>query len=234
MPSASSPSVMEDQVMGKWILALAALAGLLGGAPAAAETLRYYSAAELTIAGAAPGMKPGEVAGALTKAGYARVEQIKGKSWEEKIVTELAATRGKSRPKAYKQGLLSERYARGEEEIEVSYLPTPAGAAVDFVTYRMRRAAMTPAAFTASVVARYGKPTVSLSQESVYCSLGEQACTTMDYPRRKQLPSLTMSLGGYTTFTLKLVAGAKAEQDYAAAVKEELARRVPKAKRTTF
>lgn len=93
---------------------------------------------------------------------------------------------------------------------------------------------MAPEAFTASVVARYGRPTVSLSQESVYCSVGERACSTMDYPRRKQLPSLTMALGGYTAFILKLVPGAKAEQDYAASVKEELARRVPPVKRTTF
>ena len=93
---------------------------------------------------------------------------------------------------------------------------------------------MTPAAFAASVVARYGKPTVSLSQESVYCSVGEGACSTNDFPQRKQLPSLTMALGGYTALTLRLVGGAKAERDYAAAVKEELTRRVPQVKRTTF
>jgi hypothetical protein len=219
--------------MGKWILALAMLAGL-DGFPAAAERPRFYGAGDLNIAGATLGMKPSEVAVALTKAGYRRVEQIKGKSWEEKIGIELAATRGTPRPKAYYQGLLSERYARGEEEIEVSYLPTPAGAAVDVVTYRMRRAAMTPAAFTASVVARYGRPTVSLSQESVYCSVGEETCSTMDFPRRKQLPSLTMSLGGHSALTLRLVSGAKAERDYAASVKEELARRAPEMKRTTF
>jgi hypothetical protein len=220
--------------MRKWILALGVLAGLIVGAPATAEKPRHYGAAELNIAGAALGMKPGEVAAALTKAGYRRVEQIKGKSWEEKIGIELAATRGTPRPKAYYQGLLSERYAKGEEEIEVSYLPTPAGAAVDVVTYRMPRAAMTPAAFTSSVVARYGRPTVSLSQESVYCSVGEEACSTTDFPRRKQLPSLTMSLGGFTALTLRLGAGAKAERDYAALVKGELARRVPQASGTRF
>jgi hypothetical protein len=220
--------------VGKWILALAALAGLIGGAPAVAEKPRYLGSSELNIAGASLGMKPADVAAALTKAGYGRVERIKGMSWEEKIGIELAATRGTPRPKAYYQGLLSERYAKGEEEIEVTYLPTPVGAAVDVVTYRMPRAAMTPAAFSASVLARYGRPTVSLSQESVYCSAGEEACSTTDFPRRKQLPSLTMALGGFTVSTLRLSAGEKAQRDYAASVKDELARRVSQVKRTTF
>jgi len=220
--------------MGKWILALVVAAGLFGGNAAAAEKLRYYGASELTIAGVGRGMTSSEVAAALAKAGYGRVEQIKGKSWEEKIAIELAAAGGRARPKAYNQGLLSERYTKGQEEIEVSYLPFPAGAAVDVVTYRVRRAAMAPAVFTASVVARYGKPTVSMSQESVYCSIGEDACSTNDFPRRKQLPSLTLALGDYTNFTLRLVGGARAEQEYAATVQEELARRFPQVKRTTF
>ncbi|HZG09106.1 MAG TPA: hypothetical protein VEZ70_09020 [Allosphingosinicella sp.] len=220
--------------MGKWMLALVVLAGLPGEAPAAGEKPRYYGAGELNIAGAALGMKPGEVAVALTKAGYSRVEQIRGISWEEKISIELAASGSKARPKAYNQGILSERYSKGQEEVEVSYLPVPAGAAVHVVTYRIRRTAMTPTAFTASVIARYGKPTVSLSQESVYCSVGEEACSPTDFPQRKQLPSLTVALGDYHALTLRLVAGAKAERDYSASVKDELARRVPQVKRPTF
>lgn len=220
--------------MWKWILALAVLAGLIGGVSAAAEKPRYYGAGELTIAGVGRGMKPGEVATALTKAGYARVEQIRGKSWDEKIAAELSAAGSKTRPKAYNQGLLSERYSKGQEEIEISYLPFPVGAVVDVVTYRVRRAAITPAAFTASVVARYGRPTVSLAQESVYCSVGEEACSTTDFPGRKQLPSITMALGGYTALTLRLAGGAKSERDYAASVRDELARRAPQVKRTTF
>lgn len=220
--------------MRKWIAAVALLVGVLGGSVAAEEKPRYYRTAELNIAGVSLGMGADQVATALTKSGYARTRRIKGKSWEEKIGIELAATRGTPRPKAYYQGLLSERYARGEEEIEVSYLPTPAGAAVDVVTYRMPRAGMAPAAFMASVTARYGTPSASLSQESVYCSIGEEACSTTDFPKRKQLPSLTMSLGGYTALTLRLAGGAKAERDYADLVKVELGKRVPPVKSTTF
>jgi hypothetical protein len=222
-----------DRVMRKWIAALALVAGapwVCGLAEAVAKP-PIYEIQKLNIGGVSVGMTPSEVAAALRAAGYTRVTQIAGQSWNEKLAAELAATRGAPRPRWSESGVWGEDYRKGEEEITVRYVPKPQGSVVNYVRYSIDVEAMTEEAFEAAVLRRYGPPSVAASTQSIYCSVGEAACSLLT---RSQLPSIESSSLGIAVRTLVLVAGARAERDYEQAVKAELARRMPQLERTTF
>lgn len=215
--------------------ALALLASVYGTSFVPAQAVakpQLYEPSVLAIAGIRVGMTPAQVSSTLKAAGYVREHLGTNKSWEEKIARELSSSRGVPLTGTFREVPWHETWRKREERVEVYYRPMPSGPFVSGVDYGMGDAAMTEAAFRTAVRARYGVPSAGGSSEMVFCSVGETACSLFDSPQPKQLPNIVVY--PYLGRLIKLRSGAKAEKDYDAAFKAELARRVPAMKRPTF
>ncbi|MEA3033597.1 MAG: hypothetical protein QOH86_1613 [Sphingomonadales bacterium] len=224
--------------MNKMIAAMTlfiALPSLPVASPADAMAMApLHDPAELVIAGVRIGMTPAQVMSILRTAGYVRESQVTNQSWEEKLARELARTRGVPLMGSFREVPWHETYRKREERIEVYYRPLPSGPAVSGVDYGMGNAAMSEEAFRAAVRARYGVQSAGGSSEMIFCSVGEAVCSQLDFQDPKQLPYITVRPFGGAERSIELRSGAKAEKEYSAAFKVELARRAPAMKRPTF
>lgn len=227
---------MKGTVMRMKIAALALLASVYGAVLVPAQAMakpQLYEPSTLAIAGIRVGMTPAQVSSTLKAAGYVREHLVTNKSWEEKVARELASTRGIPLTGTYREVPWHETWRKREERVEVYYRPMPSGPYVSGVDYGMGNAAMSEAAFRAAVRARYGVQSAGGSSEMIFCSVGEAVCSVLDFQNPKQLPYIIVRPhGGERSIDLR--SGAKAEKDYSAAFKAELARRVPAMKRPTF
>ncbi|HEX8225974.1 MAG TPA: hypothetical protein VF605_19380 [Allosphingosinicella sp.] len=217
-----------------WAL-LVGLPGVLGSSPAAAMAkVALHDPSSLAIAGVRIGMTPPQVSSTLRSAGYVLEYEVKSKSWEERVARELAGTRGVPVTGSFREVAWHETWRKREERVEVYYRAMPSGPIVSGVDYGMGNAAMTEEAFRAAVRARYGAQSAGGSSEMIFCSVGEAVCSVLDFQNPKQLPYITVRPYGGAERSIDLRSGAKAEKDYTAAFKAELARRVPAMKRPTF
>ncbi|HEX8513668.1 MAG TPA: hypothetical protein VF688_11255 [Allosphingosinicella sp.] len=237
MPPAFRRSAMKGTVMKMRFAGLALLAGVYG-APIvpdqAAAKPQLYEPSVLAIAGIRVGMTSAQVSSTLKAAGYVRDHLVTNKSWEEKIVRELASTRGVPLTRAFREVAWHETWRKREERVEVYYRPMPSGPFVSGVDYGMGNAAMSEEAFRAAARARYGVQSAGGSLEMIYCSVGEAICSVLDFQNPKQLPYIIVRPIGGAERSIDLRSGARAQKDYDAAFKAELARRVPAMKRPTF
>lgn len=217
--------------------ALALLASVYGlpiiPAQAAAKP-QLYEPSVLAVAGIRVGMTPAQVSLTLKAAGYVREHQVTNKSWEEKIARELSSSRGVPLTGTFREVPWHETWRKREERVEVYYRSMPSGPYVSGVDYGMGNAAMTEEAFRAAVRARYGVQSAGGSSEMIFCTVGEAICSVLDFQNPKQLPYIIVRAYGFGERLIDLRSGAKAEKDYSAAFKAELARRVPAMKRPTF
>ena len=212
-----------------------ALAGQIAASPAGAMAKApLHDPSKLVIAGIRIGMTPEQVMSTLRAAGYVREYQVTNKSWEEKVARELASTRGVPLTGTFRAVPWHETYRKREERVEVYYRPMPSGPVVSGVDYGMGNAAMSEEAFRAAVRARYGLQSAGGSSEMIFCSVGEAVCSVLGFQNPKQLPYITVRPYGGSARSIELRSGARAETDYSAAFKAELARRVPVLKRPTF
>lgn len=195
---------------------------------------QLYEPSVLAIAGIRVGMTPAQVSSTLAAAGYVRELQVTNKSWEEKIARELARTRGVPLKGTFREVPWDETWRKREERVEVYYRAMPSGPVVSGVDYGMGNAAMTEEAFRAAVRARYGVQSAGGSSEMIFCSVGEAVCSVLDFQTPKQLPYITVRPYGGSERSVELRSGVRAETEYSAAFKAELARRVPAMKRPTF
>lgn len=194
---------------------------------------QLYEPSVLAIAGIQVGMTPAQAYSTLKAAGYVREHLVTNKSWDEKIARELSSTRGVPLTGTFREVIWHETWRKREERVEVYYRPMPSGPFVSGVDYGMGNAAMSEEAFRAAVRARYGVQSAGGSSEMIFCSVGEAVCSVLDFQNPKQLPYMIVRpQGGERSIDLR--SGAKAEKDYSAAFKSELARRVPAMKRPTF
>jgi hypothetical protein len=217
--------------------ALALLAGICGAPIVPAEAVakpQLYEPSVLAIAGIRVGMTPAQVSSTLKAAGYVRAHLVTSKSWEEKIARELASTRGLPLTGTFREVPWNETWRKREERVEIYYRPMPTGPFVSGVDYGMGNAAMTEAAFRAAVRSRYGVQSAGGSSEMIFCTLGEVVCSALDFQNPKQLPYIIVRPIGFRERLIDLRSGARADKDYRAAFKAELARRVPAMKRPTF
>jgi hypothetical protein len=217
--------------------ALALLASVYGAPIVPTQAVakpQLYEPSVLAIAGIRVGMTPAQVSTTLTAAGYVRDLVVKNKSWEERIARELSRTRGVPLTGTFREVVWNERWRKREERIEVYYRPLPSGPSLSDVEYGMGYAAMSEEAFRAAVRARYGVQSAGRMSEMIYCSIGEAVCSQLDFQNPKQLPYLTVHPNAGGGRSIELRSGAKAQKDYDAAFKAELARRVPAVKRPTF
>jgi hypothetical protein len=225
----------EDKAMKVIYAALVSLA-LSGAANSqvsepAAQRAEALPRQGFAIAGIRLGMSPAEVAAAMRSAGYALRTSSRGRSWEAMLTRRIASTRAGARV-VDGSVVVGEWYAKGDEEVEVNYVPTRAGSAVSEVEYAIRSAAITPERFRAQVQQRYGRPNQLLPTESFYCTRSERACNSLDYPPN-ELPTLAMYLGS-EQMRLVLRQGERARQAYEADIAAEIARRAPPVAATTF
>lgn len=218
------------------LAALALLVPILGALETSAVAAKppLYETAGLAIAGVRLGMTPEQVSLTLRAAGYVREHQVANMSWEERVAREVAYARALPLRGTFRAVVWHETYRKGAERIEIYYQPMPSGPAVASVEYGLRNSAMTEEAFRASVRARYGAQSAGNSSEMIFCSVGETACNLLDFPEAKQLPNITAYPYGGAERSINLRLGAKAQREYEAAFKAELARRVPAMKRPTF
>lgn len=220
------------------IAALILLAGDLRALGASATNASakpvLYEPSALAIAGVRLGMTPSQASVTLRAAGYVREHQVTNESWEEKIARKLASTRGVPLTETFGEVVWHETYRTREEGVEVYYRPRPSGPVVSGVDYGMGNSAMSVEAFRASVRARYGVQSAGNSSEMIFCSLGETACNLLDFPEPKELPYIVAYPYGGAERSINLRSGAKAQREYEAAFKAELARRVPAMRRPTF
>lgn len=217
--------------MKTWIAAFAlvlAASVIPTGTSAASPPL--YGPARLKVAGVAIGMTPPEVLVALKASGYARIGQTMGPAWDARVAYLLLLNRSIRVPGSG-QVVSTEDYSKGEERLQVKYIPTPAGAVVSQVTYRLGWSAMNPTRFQQAVLERYGRPTRPSDNVMMYCSLGEVACTPIDLPTPTQEPNIRVEV---PMRNLVLNMGARAWRDYEARLKAEMDRRAPKIKRPTL
>jgi hypothetical protein len=214
------------------LVGLSGASGSLGGEATARSPLHDPSA--LAIAGVRIGMTPSQVMSTLQATGYVRELQVTNKSWEEKVARELASTRGVPLTGSFQKVPWDETYRKREERVEVYYRAMPSGPVVSGVDYGMGNAAMSEEAFRSAVRARYGVQSAGGSSEMIFCSIGEAVCSVLDFQAPKQLPYITVRPYGGSERSIELRSGARAETEYGAAFKAELARRVPAMKRPTF
>jgi hypothetical protein len=155
-----------------------------------------------------------------------------GRSWEAMITRRVASQRT-----GYQtvdgRVVAVERYTKGDEELGVTYVPTPTGAEVSEVAYQIRDAAISEEAFQASVVQRYGRPAHSEDVVSLYCSPGERYCSFAGSARPSELPTIIAS-NGWQGRRLVLHQGNRVMTAYEAMVSAEVARRAPQVRRPTF
>lgn len=189
-----------------------------------------YEPAKLKVAGVAIGMSPPEVAAALKGSGYARTGQAMGPAWDARVAYLLLLNRS-VRVAGSGKVVSWEDYSKGEERLEVKYIPTPAGAVVSQVTYSLGWNAIDPTRFQHAVLERYGRPTRPSDNVMMYCSLGEVACTPVDFPTPTQEPNIRVEV---PMRNLVLSMGARAWRDYEARLKAEMERRAPRIKRPTL
>lgn len=217
--------------------ALALLAGVYGASIFPVQAVakpQLYGPSVLAIAGIRVGMTPAQVWSTLKAAGYVREHQVTNQSWDEKIARELASSRGVPLTGTFPEVSWHETWRKREERVEVYYRPMPSGPLVSGVDYGMGNAAMSEEAFRSAVRARYGAQSAGGSSEMIFCSVGEAVCSVLDFQNPKQLPYIIVRPYGFGERLVDLRSGAKAEKDYSAAFKAELARRVPAMKRPTF
>lgn len=228
---------MKGTVMRMRFAALALLASVHGAPFVPAQAVakpQLYEPSVLAIAGIRVGMMPAQVSSTLKAAGYVREHHVTNQSWEEKIARELASSRGVPLTGTFREVIWHETWRKREERVEVYYRPMPSGPFVSGVDYGMGTAAMSEAAFRAAVRARYGVQSAGGSSEMIFCTVGEVVCSVLDFQNPKQLPYIIVRPYGGAERSIDLRSGAKAEKDYSAAFKAELARRVPAMKRPTF
>lgn len=224
-------------MMRTWIAALALLASVYGATFTPTQAVakpQLYDPSVLAIAGIRVGMTPAQVSTTLTAAGYVRALVVRNKSWDERIARELSRTRGVPLTGTFREVVWNERWRKQEERIEVYYRPLPAGPSLSDVEYGIGYAAMSEEAFRAAVRARYGVQSAGKLSEMIFCSVGEALCSQLDFQSPKQLPYLIVRPNAGGGRSIELRSGAKAQKDYDAAFKAELARRVPAMKRPTF
>lgn len=217
--------------------ALALLAGVYGVPIVPTEAVakpQLYEPSVLAVAGIRVGMTSAQVSLTLKAAGYVRELLVSNQSWEESIARELAGTRGVPLTGTFREVPWHETWRKREERVEVYYRAMPAGPFVSGVDYGMGNAAMSEAAFRDAVRTRYGVQSAGGSSEMIFCSVGEAVCSLLDFQSPKQLPYIIVRPYGFGERLIDLRSGAKAEKDYSAAFKAELARRVPAMKRPTF
>lgn len=184
---------------------------------------------ELSVAGIRIGMSPADVEGAMRSRGYSLSRRAMGRSWESLISWRLQSTRPGFR--AVDGTVVDlEFYVKGDEEVQVSYVPAPDGAEVSEVAYQIAEAAITPERFSASVVERYGRPARTEDSVSLYCSAGEPRCAFDD---GTELPTL-VAYWGWQGRRLVLHQGNRAMRAQEERIGSELLRRAPPARRTTF
>jgi|GEM_PF-4001717 len=184
---------------------------------------------ELSVAGIRIGMSPADVEAAMRARGYALSQRAMGRSWDSLISRRLASTRPGFRAS---NGTVVdlEIYAKGDEHVQISYVPAPGGAEVSEVAYQIAEAAITPERFSASVVERYGRPARTEDSVSLYCSAGEPRCA---FTEASELPTL-VAYSGWQGRRLILHQGNRAMRAHEARIAAEVARRAPPARRTTF
>lgn len=210
---------------------LTALQAAAAQAPLRSTSERpLYPAQSLALAGVRLGMKPTEAGAALRASGYSRRSQTQGPGWDARISYLLLVNRSLKIPGGG-QIVGTEHYIRGEEAIEVEYIPTPRGAEVGRVRYRIGFQAIEASRFQAAVIAKYGRPTRPSDSQMMYCSVGEVACTPLGYPVATQEPNI---LADVPLRNITLNMGARAWKDYEASLKAEMDRRAPQLKRPSL
>jgi hypothetical protein len=196
--------------------------------PAAAPASARWSVADVRL-----GMAPAEVAGALKAAGYVLDHRSMGRSWQGEVANEVSNLRAIRIP-AGAEVIRTEDYRKGQEQIQVVYLPAPTGPYVARVDYKIDYRAIDLARFNAAALARYGKPSRTFGNESLYCSPGERECARTGGLVTNQLPNLTVYGEYVMSRVLRLVQGERADRGYVAAVRAEAERLYPKKDKPTF
>jgi hypothetical protein len=178
-------------------------------------------------------MSPAEVAAATRAAGYRLASSTDAPSWPATVAHRLLVTRSLRIPASGRVPGI-EDYRNGEEQLEVRYRTTSRGAQVWRVTYVISGAAMDAATFRRSVVNRYGRPTRGDEWQSIYCTVGDRVCSSMNFLDPRELPTLAVQVAPVTGHTLILSQGARAEQAWEAELRAEMERLAPRQTRTTF
>jgi hypothetical protein len=214
---------------------LAAAAGIAGAQPQRNPTAPRHatSAPVFSVAGIRLGMSPSDVAGATRGAGYRLVSSTDSPSWAATVAHRLLVMRS-IRIQASGRVPGVEDYRNGEERLEVRYRTTSRGAEVWRVTYVISGAAMDAATFRRSVLSRYGRPTRGDEWQSLYCSVGDRVCSSMNFLDPRELPTLAVQVSPVTGHTIILSQGARAEQAWEAELRAEMERLAPRQTRTTF
>lgn len=218
------------------LIALLLIAAAAGAAPA--QVPLVISTARVTapwkVAGVGLGMTPAEVSAALKAAGYSFDYRYMGRSWQGELASQVSFLRAIKIP-AGAEVVRKEDYRKGQEFIQVEYLPGPAGPYVSQVRYRISSAAIEAERFKAAALGRYGRPSLSWDWESLYCSAGEgRQCSRTGSLVTNQLPSLTVYVMDGMNRSLELRQGQRADRAWEASVKAEVERLYPKKDRPSF
>lgn len=215
-------------------LMAAAAASMTAAKPPAAPLASVAKvAAPWEIAGVGLGMSPAKVEAALTAAGYRRDFRSTGRSWQGEVANQVSNLRAIRIP-AGAEVIRNEEYRRGQERIQVVYLPAPTGAYVARVDYKIDHQAIEEARFIAAALAKYGKPSRTFGSESLYCLAGERECSRTGGLVTNQLPNLTVYGTYVMSRALRLVQGERADKAYDAAVRAEAERLYPRKDKPTF
>lgn len=182
---------------------------LLGAHPRSAPVATF------AVAGVSLGMSPAEARAALTKAGFTpQAEDPMQDAWSA-VVSQRAAERVGGRVEQAKVPMFTVAEGSQGERVEVWYAATETGAKAASVKYLMPTNRMERAAFKSSATAKYGRPTFEDPTRALYCTKGEQTCTSW---QNQELPYLSVE-SSFANHEIDLLQG----QRYGAEMKMRMA-----------
>ena len=188
----------------------------------------------MDVAGVKLGMTPEQVRAALTAKGFT---PRKTDPLQDGFALNVRQEAAKRRQTSVTNATDNDRVpmftmANGpqNEHIEVWYAATPTGAIANQIKYQVPSSRMTKQVFGQGVLAKYGKPTVSMNGIALYCTKGEPSC--VEY-KNKGKPYLRTSTG-FDMMGLELTNGAEAVRQRSETFRAAVDAQAPADAKATF
>ncbi len=182
------------------------------------------------VAGVKLGMTPEEARRALTSAGFVPPATDPTQDAWSAVVSRRVVERIGGKVNGAKIPMFTRARGLQGETVEVWYAATKDGARVSSIDLRMPTRRMERAAFTASVMDKYGRPTVNESARVLYCTKGEDSCLTY---QNKLLPYLSVE-SSYALHSVKLAEGRRYGEDLKASTAAAVEAAAPKNAKASF
>lgn len=197
---------------------------LLGDHPRSAAVSTF------SVAGVTLGMSPAEARAALTKAGFTpRAEDPTQDAWSA-LVSRKAAERIGGRVDQAKVPMFTMAEGSQGERVEVWYSATEEGAKASGIQYSIPSNRMERDAFLSSATRKYGRPTFEYSLKRIYCTKGEQTCTSW---QNKELPYMVVETG-YSSYGIDLQMGGRYGDERKARMAAAVEAAAPKNAKASF